>query len=146
LTGATGPTGATGLTGPQGPIGLTGPAGPGNEGYVNQTAAGTAFTTTEVTLGTLTLPAGNFLLSAKASILRTGGTNGTVCTLYNGATVLDQLTNQTSTVGELAVLQAYVQLASNATITFRCNGQTGVSATASRRTLTAFRVNALTVQ
>ncbi|MFN7979932.1 MAG: hypothetical protein U0P30_17505 [Vicinamibacterales bacterium] len=113
---------------------------------MNRTAAGLAFTTTEVTLATVTLPTGSYLLSGKASIVRTGGTAGTVCTLYNGATVLDQLTNQTSTTGELAVVQGYVTLAAQTAITFKCVGQTGVSATASNRTLTAYKVNTLTVQ
>ena len=99
-----------------------------------------------MTLATLTLPIGNYLLSAKASILRTAGTQGTVCTLYNGATVLDQLTNQTSTIGELAVMEGSVTLAAAGTITMKCNGQAGVTATASRRTLRAYKLNTLTVQ
>lgn len=113
---------------------------------MNRTAGNLAFTTSEQTLATLTLPAGNYLLFAKASIVRTGGTSGTVCTLYNGTTSIDQLNNQTSTTGELAKLQSFVQLSAQAVITFKCNGQTGVSATASNRTLTAIKVNTLTVQ
>jgi len=151
-TGATGAQGAAGATGAQGPIGFTGatgaqgPVGPGADGWVNTTAAGQSFTTTEVTLATLNLPTGTYLLSAKASIQRTAGSQGTVCTLYNGATVLDQLTNQTSTIGELAVLEGSVTLATAGTITMRCNGQTSVTATASRRTLRAYKLNTLTVQ
>ena len=131
--------GLTGTTGAQGP------AGAGADAWINQVVAALPLATTELTMASLTLPAGSYLLHAKASLLRTNGNGSSACTLYNGLTVLDQLMNQGSTSGELTVLQSSVTLAANTAIIMRCVMSTG-TADVSRRTLTAYRVSTLTVQ
>ena len=131
--------GLTGATGPQGPAGV------GADGWINQVVATQALATTELTMASLTLPAGSYLLQAKASVLRTNGNGTSACTLYNGATVLDQLVNQGSTAGELTVLQSSVTLGASTAITMRCVMSTG-AADVSRRTISAYKLSTLTVQ
>ncbi|MEP7117904.1 MAG: hypothetical protein ABI880_09995, partial [Acidobacteriota bacterium] len=97
-------------------------------------------------LATVTLPAGSYLLTAKAAIVRAGGNSGSLCTLNNGATVLDQLVNQSSTSGELTVLSGSVTLAGATAITMRCYTSPGTSLSASFRVLSAYKLNTLTVQ
>ena len=131
-------------------MGLQGPVGPGNAGFINPVAGSISVnSTTDVVVATLTnLPAGSYLLSGKANIIKTGATaNFTTCALKNGATVLDQLQNQTSTSGELSVLSGSVTLAAPATITMTCRVSAASTTMAAQfRVLTAFKVNTLTVQ
>ena len=149
--GATGADGATGATGPQGPAGATGATGPqgltgpGAEGYADQTATAVSIGTSDVTLATLSLPAGSYLLTAKASLIRTSGSGTTTCTLYNGATVLDQLQNQSSSSGEVNVLHTALTLANTSSVTFACRASSGASS-GSRRILSAYKLATLILQ
>jgi hypothetical protein len=103
--------------------------------------------TTVSTLATVTLPAGSYLLTGKVNLTRTAGTGTSVCTVNDGATVLDQLGNQASTSGELTVLQTSVVLTASTPITLRCaNSATTTNTTANFRVLTAYKLNTLTVQ
>jgi hypothetical protein len=139
--------GATGAQGPQGPIGpqgLQGPAGP-TEGWVNRNAAAVAVGTTRVVVATLTLPAGDYLLYAKGTVVRTGGNGTSECTLMEAATTLDTTANQSTTTGELAAAHGFVSLPATATVTFGCRMTSG-TANVSNRTLSAVRFTTLTVQ
>lgn len=125
-------------------MGPQGPQGPGADGWINRTTTTVAVPTTPVTLATLNLPAGSYLLSGKVSLVRTGGGGTSTCTLNDGATVLDQLDNQTSTSGELTVLQSAVTLTGTTAITVRCSSTSAVNA--SFRVLSAYKLNSLTQQ
>jgi hypothetical protein len=130
----------------QGPQGLQGPAGPGADGWVNRTTGAIAIgSAAEVTVATLNLSAGSYLILGKASIVRTGGNGTNTCRLYDGAAVFDLLQNQNTTSGELSVLHAPLTLAANAAVTMRCQTSSGTS-DASNRTLSAYKLNSLTTQ
>jgi hypothetical protein len=84
-------------------------------------------------------------LLGKASVLRTGGNGTNTCRLYNGATLIDTLQNQSTTSGEVAVLHAPVTLAATTSVTMRCQTSSG-TADASNRTLSAYKLSTLTTQ
>jgi hypothetical protein len=113
---------------------------------VNRTTAAISVgSLAEATVSALNLPAGSYLLLGKASMVRTGGNGTNTCRLYNGATVIDQLQNQSTASGEVAVLHTSVTLAATATVTMRCQTSSG-TADASNRTLSAYKLSTLTVQ
>jgi hypothetical protein len=147
--GPAGAAGATGPIGPQGPQGLEGPMGPAGgaivEGWVNRVAGATALATTSVVVAQLTLPAGTYMVFAKANIVRTNGNGASECVILNGATPVDTVVNQSTTTGEVNVAQGPVTLAGSATLTFGCR-VLGGSATASNRTLSALKFAILTEQ
>lgn len=83
--------------GPRGATGATGAAGaPGAAGPSDVYAAGTAFqslTTTEAALGSMTVPAGSYLLQAKVTVEATGGQSNSECTLggpFGSSIIWDQ--------------------------------------------------------
>ena len=135
-----------GLTGPQGPAGV------GADGWVNSNAATVAnISTTDVTLATVNLPAGSYLLIGKVNIVRTAGNGTSTCTVNNGATVLDQANNQGNSSGEISVLQGSLTLAvvGPTAVTLRCrsvNGSQATTSSASFRVLSAYKLSTLTVQ
>jgi hypothetical protein len=105
-TGATGATGAKGATGPTGATGATGPTGPSN-GFAVTPGTGTALNdSTFTTVGSLTVPAGQYIVSAKLAGYISTGTDSVYCHLYtpsgtmvdNAFTTMDA-TNLHSTVG-----------------------------------------------
>lgn len=131
-------------------MGLQGPAGPTNA-WVNQNVAGvTVSSSTNVTVGSLNLPAGSYLLFAKAKALRSGSTTPTItCTLRNGATVLDELQTQlgSTSIPEAITLHSAVTLAATTTVTVQCN-RSSASGTGivSHRAFSAQAFTNLTVQ
>jgi len=132
-----------------GATGAQGPAGPGADGWANTTAAAVAnIGSTDVILATVNLPAGSYLLVGKVSIARTSGGGTSLCTLNNGATVLDQTSNQGTASGETPVVQAPLTLAvaGPTAITVRCRSTAGTLSTATFRALSAYKLNTLTVQ
>jgi hypothetical protein len=69
--GPQGPTGATGATGPAGPSGPTGPQGPAGANGVGHAWANTGSATlsnSQVTVASVTVPAGNYFIYAKSSV------------------------------------------------------------------------------
>lgn len=87
-----GPRGATGTPGTPGASGATGAAGP-SDVY----AAGTAFVSplpaSETTLGTMTVPAGSYLLQAKVTMEVAAGASTSECTLggpFGSSVIWDQ--------------------------------------------------------
>jgi len=128
-------------------MGLQGPAGPTNA-WVNQNVAGvTVSSATNVTVSSLNLPAGSYLLFAKAKALRSGSTAITVtCTLRNGATVLDELQSPLSnTTPTVIALHSAVTLAATTTVTVQCNRNAGTGIV-SHRAFSAQAFTNLTVQ
>jgi hypothetical protein len=81
-TGATGPRGATGATGPQGPAGAT-------SAYVDYGPGGTISNANYTTVGQLTLPAGNWVVTATVDLVFSGSEGATAdsinCELGDGA-------------------------------------------------------------
>lgn len=107
--------------------------------------------TADVTLATISLPAGSYLLFGKATLVRASGNGTSVCTLYNGLTALDQLTLPGSSVGEVVALHAPLTLAvpGPTALTLACrsvNGSQATLHTASFRVLSAYKLSTLTVQ
>jgi hypothetical protein len=105
LRGARGATGATGAQGPAGPAGALGPAGaagpqgvPGPQGpqgpaslamaYAGARGAFNIADNRVVTVISKTVPAGTYVVSAKANFFSTG-TESVSCQIYAGATELD---------------------------------------------------------
>lgn len=125
-------------------MGPQGPAGP-TEGWVNRTAGSVSIGTTNTTVASLSLPAGSYLLYAKASLTRASGNGSSECSLLNGATLLDQVTNQASASGEVNVVHGTVTLGATTSITFACRMTSG-TANVTNRTLSAMRFTTLTVQ
>lgn len=67
-------------TGPQGTQGVQGERGPSNTFVKNTAVLGTIISTTGTDLVSLTLPAGNYLLQAQTTLVRTdGATTNVVC-------------------------------------------------------------------
>lgn len=129
-------------------MGLQGPAGPTNA-WVNQTTAGVLLdSTTLVTVASLDLPAGSYLLSAKSKLERNSGTITVTCSIRNGSTVLDEVSAYVSSTIRVnpAVLQSPVTLAAPTTITMRCNRSGSGSVDVSFTTLSAQAFTNLTVQ
>ncbi len=145
--GPAGPQGPQGLTGATGPMGPQGPAGPTNAWVAQNVGNVTVNTGGNVTVASLSLPAGSYLFFAKAKALRSGSTNTTItCTLRNGATVLDELQAPLSTSTPTVVaLHSYATLNAAGTVTMQCSrsGGTGI---VSYRTLSAQAFTNLTVQ
>jgi hypothetical protein len=104
-----------------------------------------AIATTNVTVASLTLPAGSYLLYAKANLVRTGGSGSNECSLRDGATALDTVANQGNATGEVIVAHAAITLSATTTVTYQCRVTAG-TANASNRTFSAVRFTALTVQ
>jgi hypothetical protein len=101
--------------------------------------------TTRVVVSTLSLPAGDYLLYAKATVVRTSGNGTSECTILNGATTLDTTANQASASGEVAVAHAHVSLTATTSITYGCRMSTG-GANVANRTFSAVKFSTLTVQ
>jgi hypothetical protein len=127
-----------------GPMGLQGPAGP-TEGWVDRNAATQAVTTTQVTVASLSLPAGDYLLLGKLVMVRVSGSGYSECQLLEGSTVLDQAQATNSSNGAVLTAHGYVSLSATTTINLRCRITSG-SANASQRTLSAVRFSTLTLQ
>jgi len=144
-TGAQGPqgnTGATGAQGPQGPTGATGatgatgpqgPAGPVTAYYNAPNSNGTpiliSVSNQYYTIGTLSLPAGNYLIQAQAVLSNdsTASTVETLCELVGGpitgAYAIADLSPDNSTVGIWSAtlpIMTYATLTGTTTITLEC--------------------------
>jgi hypothetical protein len=126
LSGATGPAGPQGLKGdpglpgPQGPMGDTGPTGP-SDVYYNEVQNPTpdSFGNASVSL---TLPAGNYAVSAKAYVFTQASIpENTICTLSGDGTHTDQsgATGQPSSVQTVG-LQTVQSLSSGGSVTLNC--------------------------
>ncbi len=131
-TGATGATGATGPQGPAGPAGATGPQGPigpaGTSGLghvyaVPASAIGAVSTEHPLTVATLQLPAGNYVVSGQAEIENHDGDAqaGSCHIQLNGADVdYGQVIIQGDGDTSIVPVQTVVQLGSAATVTLVC--------------------------
>ena len=143
-TGPAGPTGAAGTAGPQGPIGPS-------DAYaqmVTNTVTLTAFS--ETTDRKVTVPAGDYVISAWASFGNgTGSAAEGYCQLVGpggaSGTSYSKMSMAAGTDGTVSVTWAYSGVAANTAISWQCG--TSVSNVVLRRTaITAVRVGTLTVQ
>jgi hypothetical protein len=76
-----GPTGSTGSTGPTGPTGSTGPTGPTGPSNGYSDLAGGISVNTGATVVSLTVPAGSYMVTAKAVPTITSGNAAMRCDL-----------------------------------------------------------------
>jgi hypothetical protein len=134
-TGDVGPVGPTGPQGAQGPEGPQGPAGP-SDVYASPQTIGTnevlCDQTCQTVLETLTLPAGNYVISAKLVFNHWSSgasTPQSFCYLWRGTDTFDAVSAMTSqqATSVPAALQAVMTLSATTAVTLTCannNGQT----------------------
>ncbi len=131
--------------GPQGPAGLNGAA----LGVVNRTTAAFALPTTNAnqTMATISLTAGNFLVTGKLDVRRsTTGSVSVVCELRDGTTVLETASFfVSSTNWSTPIFMTPLQPTGAVTITMVCRtASSGV--TVQNRALSAVQLQTLTIQ
>lgn len=89
--GPAGPQGPAGATGPAGPQGLTGPAGPAGTSHGYAASGGHAsFASAPVTVQTLNLPAGTYLVWATGTVTDSANDTYTTCRLLSGGTTIQK--------------------------------------------------------
>jgi hypothetical protein len=128
-TGASGTSGATGTTGATGSSGSSGTNGTnGTNGTVTPIAATGALTgiptgAAFVTVASLTVPAGRYVVLAKTQIAQTGAGDSVDCTLKAAATTLDQSSMKTlpALAAVTVPLQAVTTVVSSTLLTVQCN-------------------------
>ena len=108
-------------TGPQGPAGPQGPVGP-SDGYVARPADAT-LTLTPATIGTLTLPAGSYVIGATARAVDTNLQGTVVCDL----TSTDTSTETQSTMGTFGDINHRASLAMSDATTLATGGTVTLS-------------------
>ena len=141
--GATGATGSTGATGPAGPTGATGPQGPqgvpgiSNLYFTAPNSNGTPITITGnnafYTMATLTLPAGNYLISSRIVAANDGAADVEVVCEIAGSNITTtyaqaDLLPDNNTVGIwLATLpiQVVASLPGSTAVTLQCEAAPG---------------------
>ncbi len=148
VPGPTGPTGATGATGPTGPTGATGATGPARAASASFPSFGslTSLFAGDL-LGTMSLPAGTFLLTAIVSISSDVGAGpaGIVadCWLQAGTSVGDgsilaAVTDNGSTTQ--ITMQGVHTFGAGDSVELRCSDTVAQPARAGTSTLTAIEV------
>jgi hypothetical protein len=160
LTGAVGPQGPIGLTGAQGAVGVQGPTGPtGPQGPAGLTQAysvlganvslpgGTATYPTVTTLLTMNLPAGKYIVQAKAEISNEGGID-TICEIGAGSMLVDETDIYVGADGDSVPVSNLggITLSSPATLTYVCTNQSPNSASVVAPQMTATLVDSLSEQ
>jgi len=158
-TGATGPKGATGATGPKGATGATGPQGPqgpagATSAYVDYGPGGTIGSSNYTTVGQLTLPAGNWVMTATVDLVFSGSEGATAdsvnCDLGDGAG--DEVDQASATIpldpgfGDgTTTITVTGDTTNSGTATFACIDDTGISPspTASSVVITAVQASSL---
>ncbi len=166
VDGAPGVTGAQGPAGPQGPIGAPGPQGPtGSQGptgatgapglngaasgVINRTATASVLpnTNANTVMATITLAAGNYLVTGKLDVRRTaGGSVSVTCDLLDGVTVVESITAFVSSTNSIVpTFLAPLQKAASATVTLSCR-TLSTSVTVQNRALSAIQLQTLTIQ
>ena len=154
-TGPGGPQGPIGPIGPQGPIGPIGPQGPSGDStttfsYLSGVVAVSTAPDLAVVVNTLTLPAGSYVFTGKASLTQTGGPGAAAdvtCTIQNttSAEEWDVTTvNVNSTRPDQAIVHYAATLSGTGpfTIDMVCVAS-GTNVSAARRALSAIRVGVL---
>jgi len=159
--GPAGPAGAAGPAGPSGPTGATGPQGPSglSSAYATNNQNGpTLLPNQDITVSTLSLPAGNFLLSGKVGVDFPSNifTQDVMCVLQGPAATADsaEVNVQAAQAADTLVaipLQGFVVLDSPSSVTMVCTYTTGAvchtcSARSSSVGITAIQVDNLTPQ
>ena len=116
LTGAPGPKGDPGALGPQGVAGPPGPAGSGSgAAYIQTSYPNGSLSTTPITVMSVPLPVGNYVLQVKLSVSNNGFTSGNViCSLFNPASM--GLIDQTKVTVTASSGTGLIRVKSNATV------------------------------
>ena len=143
--GLTGPTGPQGTSGPAGPTGLQGAPGPSNA-YVRADQTTTVTLPADespVTVNSLSLPAGSFIVSASVAKLSNAPTE-TFCTLVGNGVSLDSraLVPNNAT----AALLGWVQLPTPGTVALICQELSSFPTAISNFKLSAIQVGSITQQ
>lgn len=118
-----GTPGPSGTTGPQGPTGPPGPAGGGAPGVWDATASASIAQQGSATIVSLSLPAGNYFVVAKASIF---GGGGYTCRLLADGTTVDTSLTTANALASPSV-QSAVTLAADGTVSLRCDSTTNAA-------------------
>lgn len=148
--GAQGPQGDPGPTGPAGPQGPQGPAGPSGTSHAYSTAGGfVQYGTSPVTVASLSLPAGTYLVWATGTVVDGNMATGHDCLLVSGGTTLEEEKVSTTTAPYTATAVSFsepVTLPSPGSVEVKCSSATDNSANANEGAdidITAVTVDAL---
>ncbi len=155
--GATGPTGPAGAKGDKGdkgdPCVSSDPAcrGPnGTDAFSAVTTAPLAFpgSNAVVTVQSLALPAGKYIVDGRVSAHDTGLDTSVGCTLTAGATVIDSMggalgIDATATIDAALSLHGVLTLGAAGTVDLKCNVVDPVAGTYTPRSITAIKVGTL---
>jgi hypothetical protein len=150
--GQQGPVGPAGPTGPQGPKGNDGPRGPSAGYQAFRDVLGPLSTSEAATVGSLALPAGSYLATAKLWVVNEGaGRRRVFCRLVNDQTSDSDETEVTvdpeadTWFGRASVvLQASSTLVSSGTWMVKCGSTTGGSVAGYNLKIQAIQVGSLT--
>ena len=145
-TGAAGPQGATGLTGPQGATGAIGPAGPAgaagtSSAYFKEVTLAGALGIPGVTVLTLTLPAGKYIVTATSNGHDNDGDPQTFSCVINPLGASETLRLAPSRTGLVTIVTALSAVAPT-TLTLTCSG---FQILTGRSTISAIAVSTLTL-
>jgi hypothetical protein len=167
--GAAGPAGKNGAPGAIGPAGATGPAGAkGDTGakgdpcvstdplcrvpaaFSAVTTATLAFpaSTAAITVQTLNLAAGRYVIDGRVNAHDTGADTTVACSLVSGATTIDSMggalgIDATATIDAAISLNGVLTLAAPGTVDMRCNLDAVVPGNYTPRSITAIQVGTL---
>lgn len=126
--GAAGPQGPQGVSGPQGPQGPTGPAGPSGTSHAYATTdALVHYGLSNVTVQSLSLPAGTYLVWAGGTVSDSYMTTGHDCLLRSGGTTLQEEKVSTTTAPYAATAVSFsapLTLSSAGSVEVECSSAT----------------------
>ena len=156
-TGTPGPQGPPGDVGPAGPTGDTGPAGPpapagsgsgsGSDAFAARDPGPTTVTDTpNDVVTTSSLPAGHYILNAKASFRNTpaGSSTTLTCVLHGDGVTIDSATVDSVDGGQTVTLLGVATFSDAATVGLRCSTSTG-SVLVSDMQLVVLSVSSITI-
>jgi Collagen triple helix repeat (20 copies) len=146
--GPAGPKGDTGDAGPQGPPGPTGSgSGSGSDAFAARDPGPTTVTDTpNDVVTTSSLPAGHYILSAKASFRNASAGSSTTltCVLHGGGVTIDSATVDSADGSQTVALLGVATFSDATTVGLRCSTSTG-SVLVSDMELVAMSVSSLTI-
>jgi collagen triple helix repeat protein len=120
-TGATGGPGATGASGPAGATGADGAAGP-SDLYFTSDLGEIILTSETKTVITRNVPAGNYAIFAKLSLIAQNGDSDARCVMRaNGVAIDDTLTFTATDQREFIAMQGAAVMATDGPILVECN-------------------------
>jgi hypothetical protein len=149
--GKAGAPGPRGIPGPAGALGAPGPVGAnGAAGFAAVTTAPLAFpaSTAGITVQSLTLPAGTYVIDGRVNAHNTGADTSVECSLVSGATTIDSMggplgIDATATIDAALSLNGVLTLGAPGAVDLRCGLAAVVTGTYTPRSITAVQIGTL---